>query len=228
MAFALVLGWGVAGTPAQAQTTDQSVDQNGTVLETSNSATVSVEAVPLTVSSSDGTTTAAETTEIQGVTINVPSQVPSVFGLWWRSLSERVSLALTFDPIKKAEKQVKFAEERMLIAQKIAEKNPNDPVAQAKAAAMIDRANTFIDDVGKQKDTLLRNPGTALNQLLHDVAAHAAHRVEILNTIEAKLPEDKVPEFSAERHGQHRRQLAFSMLSTIRIFRNESLNNFRR
>lgn len=52
------------------------------------------------------TTTAAESKDI-----------PSSWGFFWRDIQERISLALTLNPVKKADKQVTFAEERLKLAE---------------------------------------------------------------------------------------------------------------
>src|SRR3989338_5543746 len=46
---------------------------------------------------------------LEGVSVAEPTAIPSNFGLWWRGLREQVSLALTFDPVKKTEKSLLFA-----------------------------------------------------------------------------------------------------------------------
>ncbi len=43
---------------------------------------------------------------LEGVQIAEPTSVPSSFGLWWRNWQERVSVALTLNPVKKAEKRL--------------------------------------------------------------------------------------------------------------------------
>ena len=60
-----------------------------------------------------------EPEELEGVELENITKVPSGFGMWLRDWREKISIALTFDPVKKAEKQLIYAEERMAIAQKI-------------------------------------------------------------------------------------------------------------
>jgi len=88
---------------------------------------------------------------LEGVVVTQVDKAPSSFGLFWLGLKERVSIALTLDPVKKAEKQVEFAEQRMKIAEKIAEKT-DDPEVQAKVQKMVDRAQELLAKVEEKKD----------------------------------------------------------------------------
>ena len=54
---------------------------------------------------------------LNGVSVSEQTNVPSGLGLWFRDWREKISLTLTFNPVKKAEKQLLFAEERIKIAE---------------------------------------------------------------------------------------------------------------
>ena len=76
------------------------------------------------------------TPQLEGITIQEPTKAPSRFGLFFRGIKEQVSLITTINPVKKAEKQLQFAEERMKIAEKIIASSDN-AASQEKAAKMI-------------------------------------------------------------------------------------------
>lgn len=162
---------------------------------------VSVEAVAAVTSFNDdtvATSTPATTTALEGVTINTSAKAPGAFGLWWRGIRERVSLAFTADPVKKAEKELQFAEERIQIAQKIAADSSN-PDAQARAEAVISRANEFMTNIQAKKDELLKNPDERATRLLKNIAIHTENSQTVLDRIEKSLPEDKQAKFAELR-----------------------------
>lgn len=117
------------------------------------------------------------------------SSLPSNFGLFWRNLRERVNLVFTLDPVKKAEKQLRFAEERMVIAEQIIE-NSDDTARQERAQRMIERAQELVTQIGEKKDVLLERRNDRTEQLLENVATHEIRKEEILDKIEAQIPEE--------------------------------------
>lgn len=148
----------------------------------------------------DTTSTDVSSTEQVTVTENLDSvevtpvdKVPSTFGLFWLGLKERVNIALTFDPVKKAEKQVAYAEQRMKIAEKIAE-NSDDPQVQEKVQKMVDRAQELISKVQDKKDKFLDNKNDNVQRLLKNVAIHTENKEALLDKIETKLQDKLTPE----------------------------------
>ena len=103
------------------------------------------------------TTTSTTTTEVViddtliGVTVDEITKMPTTWGLWWTSVKEKVSEVVTLDPVRKAEKQLQFAEQRMKYAEYIAE-NTTDPKKQAWAEKMVEKANKFMEKVEAKKE----------------------------------------------------------------------------
>lgn len=141
------------------------------------------DAVPELISV-EGETEQADTQEV--------IEAPSGFGLWWQGVRENVSLAFTFDSIKKAEKRVMFAEERMRFAESFAE-NVDNPKAQKKAQAMIERAQKFMDKVEAKKDKWLSEENKEkIGKLMDSIANHQINREEIFNRIQERIPADRL------------------------------------
>ena len=128
---------------------------------------------------------------MEGFTVEQPESVPSNLGLWWRDLSERISLVLTLDPVKKAEKQVKFAEEKIKLAEYIVQ-NSSDVKAQEKAQQMMEKANEYIQRVEEHQDDLLRKADEREAVLLKNVVRHQANKEAVLQKLEEKLPPEKL------------------------------------
>jgi len=138
------------------------------------------------------TSVAVVTEDLEGVDFTVVEEVPSAFGLFWLGLKERVSLTFTFDPVKKAEKQVAYAEQRMKIAEKIAESS-DDPKVQEKVQKMVDRAQELMAKVEEKKDKFLENKDKNTQRLLKNVAIHTENKEALMDKIEARL-QDKLTE----------------------------------
>lgn len=210
---AVVLGLLVGGA-ARAQTIEGVAEQSAVE-------TVSITSeVAVTVENGTVVSDASSTVEtLEGVVIDAPKEVPSSLGLWWRGVRERVSIALTSDPVKKVERQIKFAEERIRIAEKIAEKSSSNPVAQAKAEEMIARAQTLMEQAVANKEALASTvASTTRAHILRNIAKHQENREKILDNIEKRLPEDRKAEFEAKRA-----EVASSSARLLNAINNENI-----
>jgi len=162
------------------------VQAQTTTAEETNTVTVNVEA--------SVSTTQEDTSEaLEGMEVSTVDKVPTSFGLFWFSLKERINIAFTFDPVKKAEKQVQFAEERMLIASKMSEKT-DDPKVQEKIQKMIERAQELITKVEEKKDKFLENKDDRSQRLLKNIAIHTENKEAVMDKIEERLQDKLTPE----------------------------------
>lgn len=136
---------------------------------------------------------------LEEVEVEEIEEEPTGFGLFWRGVRERVSLTFTFDPVKKAEKIVKYAEERMAIAERIAEARPDDERAQQRVANVLERANALIAQAEERKAELLENPDDRARRALKNLANHNLRREHVLDRIEQRIPEDRLEAFQERR-----------------------------
>jgi len=120
---------------------------------------------------------------------------PSRFGLWWRNLRETAAIALTFNPVKKAERRIEYAAKRMEIAERIAGSSDN-PKVQARAERAIKRAQKYMDKVEERKD---RWEGKKSGRLVKRIADNADKKERILERIENRLPENRRAKFRVLR-----------------------------
>ena len=123
--------------------------------------------------------------------IEEPTKVPSGFGLWWQGLKEQVSIAMTFNPVKKAEKQLQFAEERMRLAELMAQKSEDQKV-QARIHRVIGEAQKMMEKVEARRERLLEQKDGQAQRLLRNLATHEIRREAVMDKIEEKLPEGAV------------------------------------
>lgn len=129
---------------------------------------------------------------LDGIRPVVPDKAPSKLGLFFRNIRERVTLGLTNDPVKKAEKQLQFAEERMQLAEMMEDERLRE-IMMEKASAMMEkveaRKEIFLEKANDEKVT----------RLLNNVAAHQLRREAVMDRIEAKLNPAELERFEEKR-----------------------------
>ncbi len=111
-------------------------------------------------------------------------KVPSNIGLWWIGVKESFSMTFTFNPEKRVEKALAFADRRMELAEAFAQSADTEE-AQAKAERMIAKAESFVEKAEAKKS---------------EVAEKLQER---LTEQKAKIEErkQKIQEFNEERAG---------------------------
>jgi len=135
---------------------------------------------------------------LEGVQVPEPKSVPSSFGLWWRNVREGITIALTLDPVKKAEKQLVFAEERVKLADYIAQ-NSTDPKVQDKAQQVLAKANEYMQKIEAKTDGLVNSADPNAQTLLQNIARHQVNQTLVLDKLEDKLPPEKLEQFQQFR-----------------------------
>ncbi|MFH1413121.1 MAG: DUF5667 domain-containing protein [bacterium] len=136
--------------------------------------------------------------EMEGMEVAEVEKMPTAFGLFWRNVRERISIAATLDPVKKAEKRLRYAEERIKIADYIAE-NSNDPKLQERAVKVAERADKFMEKVEAVQQELLDNPDKRKLILLKNIARHKVNRERALDKLESKVPAEKLEQMNIIR-----------------------------
>jgi len=196
--FAPVMAQGETALPASDQPTTVVIPD---AVQPTTDATTPVTAV--------NPTTPVVSEELEGMKIEEPKEVPSGFGLWWKGLKEQVSIGLTFNPVKKAEKQLQFAEERMRLAELMAQKSEDQKV-QARIHRVIGQAQKMMEKVEARRERLLEQKNEEGQRLLRNIATHQIRREAVMDRIEEKLPEGAVEKFDELREkaaAQERRLL---------------------
>lgn len=118
----------------------------------------------------------------------VSGEVPSGFGLWWRGVKEAVDLTFTFDAGEKAQKRLKYAEERMQMAGSLA--GSNDPKAQKRIESLVGKAEKNMAKIEKTRDKWFDSDNKNSQQLVGNIVRHNLNRDAIMDRLESQLPED--------------------------------------
>ncbi len=96
------------------------------------------------------------------------TSLPSDWSLFWSGVGEKISLLITLDPLKDAEKRIEYAMEHMQLAQFAAENGEQD-----KALELVKSAGQFIEDIDQKKEDWNNEKITITqkNILLHNINA---------------------------------------------------------
>ncbi|KPJ84970.1 hypothetical protein AMJ57_04880 [Parcubacteria bacterium SG8_24] len=129
---------------------------------------------------------------LEGVEVEEFTAVPSTFGLWWRSVKETVTTAFTFNPLKKAELRVKYAEERMRLAELIAEKAGDDPKLQKRAGKMVDKAHRLMEQVTAKYDKWFDPEDGKAQKLIGNITRHQLNKEAVMDRLEENLDEEQL------------------------------------
>lgn len=135
------------------------------------------------------TTETIEDTEYEGFEVAEPTTVPSGFGLWVRSLRERLALRFTIDPNRRAERAMKYAEERTLLAERMLEQTDGEEV-RLRARRMLETVKQMMDRSDDDEDEALQNPDEATERLLRNRARQFERHRRIMDRMENKTSEE--------------------------------------
>lgn len=138
------------------------------------------------------TTTTTATTDTTTV---VNKDVPSSWGMFWRDIREKIELALSLDPVKKAEKQLTFAEERLKLAESILA-NSTDEKIKEKAKQMIEKANEYLAKMQEKKAKWDLKKDEKAEKLKEKLAEHISNRERLMNKLETLVSPEKIKELS--------------------------------
>ncbi len=141
---------------------------------------------------------AEEMYDLDGINIENIEKVPSSIGLFFKDLKERASLYFTFDKIKKAEKRLKYAEERIRMIGKLAEK-ADDPRVAKKIDKIIKKADGFLKDIKTDDKDFLKDFGEKKAQFLENISKHRVNREIVLDKVEDRVPLEKLDKFRERR-----------------------------
>ena len=199
---ALVALFMATGVSAQTSVIDDSLvgtDDAVVSVTTESGATVVVEDATV-----DTVEVEVVTEDLDGIEVEEVKKMPSRFSLWWKGVKETASIVTTIDPVSKAEKRIKFAEERMRLADFIAE-NATDDKRKAWAERMVEKSGKHIEKLEATRTKWENHPNAAKRKLLKNVATYQVRKDKFLDRIEERMPEkrkdafEKLREKSSER-----------------------------
>ncbi|OGY89531.1 MAG: hypothetical protein A2927_00830 [Candidatus Komeilibacteria bacterium RIFCSPLOWO2_01_FULL_45_10] len=118
-----------------------------------------------------------------------PTVLPTnTFGYFFKNLGQTIKATLTFDPAKKAELMLKFANERLLEAQKLAEQNPSDEKVQAMIAKAQEKYQKLMEKAQTRVEKLKEKNDSRAEQLLDKLADRQLKHQQLMENLEEKMP----------------------------------------
>lgn len=119
--------------------------------------------------------------------VEEPTVLPTDgFGYFFKNLGRAIQTTLTFNTEKKAELQLKIANERLLEAKQVAEANPDDAKAQAIVEKSLEKYQQMMDKVQARIETLKEKNAERAEKMLDKIADHQLKQQQVLEKIEAK------------------------------------------
>ncbi len=145
-------------------------------------------------------------------------EVPTRFSLFVRGIRERVSVLTTFDPVKKAEKQLQFALERQQLAEHVLAQATTEAQKQ-RAEQLLDRSQAWIEKIEEKTTSLQEKKDERVDKLMRHVSNFYLRREEKLQELEETVSPEQLERLNEKRamfHDKHAR--------LIQAISNESLS----
>lgn len=188
----IILGLLITG-PVMAQTIDTQTNTGVSVtaeVVTDGSGTVPTAAVEVNANTEvavDGTVSKEQN-----------KKPPTGLGLFFLGLRERLSLLATPDPVRKAEKQALFAEERVAIAEQLLSADVSEE-AKIRANTVMQRAEALLESAKKREEIVQEHPDARAVAALRNIAESQVRLGVVLDRMEARLPESVRDTFEVRR-----------------------------
>src|SRR3989339_253293 len=195
--FALTLVWGAASVQATETLPAIEIEAVTTASLTADATgdAGGMEAEPVLIATNPAT---EEKVDGVGSSDYKVEKDPTRWYLLWRGFRERISLLLTPDPLRKAEKQMQYANERLRIIEHIAEKT-QDPKMQAWAEKIMLRAQDHVEKLEAQQEKWTSKEADKVEQLQQQVIIYQDKKEEVMNKLEEKLPPEQQEKFDQLR-----------------------------
>lgn len=133
-------------------------------------------------------------TSLEGIVVEEVNEAPSRPGLFFRHLGERLSLLTTFDPVKKAEKEQRFAVRAEKLAAYLYEKGNAE-----RAEQILERSHTYLERIEEKKQAILEKNDVRSQRLLQNIANHQLQREKLFDRLQERVPQHKLEQFQKRR-----------------------------
>lgn len=177
---------------AQTISADGTTDEYGELMEATNT-----EEKMVTEEEVDVTTEIEEDETVSSVDLGIvePTTLPDSPFYFTKDWSRGFRLMLTFNPVKKVELQLKFADERLKEAEKLAEKTGNEELL-TKA---IERYETATEKIETRAEKLRNSDNPDTDKFLNKLADRQIKHQKIIDRLSKKLPEQAKKKIEAVR-----------------------------
>lgn len=119
-------------------------------------------------------------------------KIPSKWSLFWQNFNEKVSLAITVNTEKRAEKALVFSEKRMQMAEAFALKAKENPELEKKVQQMMEHSDKFMTMAIKNQEKIKENTDQRKEKLIERTAQQIMKKEEVLNSLEEKIAPERM------------------------------------
>ncbi|MFC1612747.1 DUF5667 domain-containing protein [Patescibacteria group bacterium] len=125
--------------------------------------------------------------EAEDFGISEPTMLPDSPWYFTKSLWRGVKSAVTFNPIKKAELKLQFANEKLIETKKLAEKTGATGAIENALESYQNEVDKVKEKIDNIKETVKENPN--VDKFLDKLADHQIKQKKLLDKLEEKMPE---------------------------------------
>jgi len=190
----LFFGAGLLIAPAYAHT--QSVD--GEIVELDSTAVVDL--IPEEI--------VEVLEEAEFPTTVFPNEEMTRAGLFFLDIRERVALFTAFNPVTRAERAVRFAEERTRIAEILSERVDTDSQVYDRIELMLERSEELTRRAEMQRERVLERVGERSERVLERLLIVREQRERVLSSLEESVPAERLERVRMMREDAENQSMA--------------------
>lgn len=194
---------------------------------------INTTSVEKTSTNTDVATTISEeaVVEIEEVVVDAEetetqiTKVPSPFGLFWTDLRDSLRLAFTFNEIDKANLELQIAEEKMKMAEYVAQNVTDEAQAEKIISKLTKKADKLYNNLEKKQEKILKSKDERKEDLVEDVVEKQERNTIRLENLEGKMPEEKLNQLKTRIEERNKNIQEKALNSDISEDKKESLKN---
>jgi hypothetical protein len=127
--------------------------------------------------------------------------------IFWHDLKDTLNLALTFDKVKKAEKELKFAEKRIRWANVLSVSDSQDK--KDLAFELSAKADEYISKIADNSESVFKDVGEKEENILENILIHQNNKAKVWENLESKIAVENSEDFMRIRDQIENKQEGF-------------------
>lgn len=125
-------------------------------------------------------------------TVVVPNEEMTRLGLLLLDMRERIALFTAFNPVTRAERAVRFAEERTRIAEILSERVNTDSQVYERIEIMLERSEELTRRAEMHRERVLERVGERSDSVIERLLTVREQREKILSTLEERVSSERL------------------------------------
>src|SRR3989338_719620 len=121
----------------------------------------------------------ARAAQISGASVG--SSLPSGWTVFWRGVGEKITLAITFDPLEHVKKRLEYARNYLTSGEAMIAAGKDDPDIQARGISLIARSNGLLSSIASTSKSWQKKDAAKVGEFV----------TELNSFVEEKMPRVK-------------------------------------